>query len=407
MKYLIIIADGMADEGQEELGGKTPLSYANTKTLDRLAKRSKIGRVKTIPDGMEAGSDVAGLTILGYDPKSVYTGRAPIECLGLVEQENSCILLGEEEIAYRMNLVTLTEDEEESDYEKKRMLDHTAGQISTKESKKIMRILQNLFDRMAYQYYTETSYRHLLVGKRTKIEGLIPPHSILGDSIGKHLPKDTTLDFLLRESYRLLNHCSVNDKRRREGKLPANSIWLWGGGEALKLESFYSKYEKRGAMISAVAVLKGIANGSGMTNLTVQGATGTVDTDYGAKARRAIKALLFEPYDFVCLHIEAPDEASHRGDLRGKIHGIEQIDESVIAPIIHAIEQSEKDVRVLILPDHYTLVKQRVHTSVPVPYLIYDSRRSIGNFPAYNEVQADSESVLSDGTKLIEELFSE
>lgn len=404
MKYLILIADGMADEPQKELGGCTPLAYAKTNMLDTLALRSKIGRVKTIPDTMEAGSDIAALTILGYDAKHLYTGRAPLECVGLME-DNPMLVFGKEETAYRMNLVTLSE--EETTYEQKRILDHTAENISTEEAKKIMQILQNLFDRMAYQYYTETSYRHLLVGKRMKIEGLVPPHNILGDPIGNYLPKDPMLNTLVRESYHKLNHCFINEKRRKEGKLPANSIWLWGGGTSLQIDNFYKKYEKRGAMISAVAVLKGIARSSGMTNLTVSGATGTVHTDYRAKAKKAIQALLFEPYDFVCLHIEAPDEASHRGDVKGKVHAIEQIDEFVIKPIIHAIEQSNEEVRVLILPDHYTLVQQKKHVDKPVPYLLYDSRRSIGKFSTYNEEQANSEIVLSDGTKLIEQLFSE
>lgn len=404
MKYMIIIADGMADEELLELHGQTPLAYAKTDTLDMLARRSQMGLVKTIPDGMEPGSDVAGLTILGYDPVRYYTGRAPIELLGLAQQEQGSTFLEKGKYAYRMNLVTLSEEEP---YEKKKMIDHTAGQISTKESKEIMENMKNLFDRMAYQYYTETSYRHLLVGRQMGIEGLIPPHNILEKSIENYLPKQKQLRFFMEESYRLLNDCSINEERRKQGKRPANSIWVWGGGEELQLENFFTKYEKRGAMISAVAVFKGIANGSGMTNLTVQGATGTVDTNYGEKAKSAIEALLYTPYDFVCLHIEAPDEASHRGDLQGKIYAIEQIDKKIIRPIIEAVEQSEEEVRILVLPDHYTFVKTKVHGNLPVPYLLYDSRRSIGNFFAYNEVQADSGNVISNGTDLIKTLFSE
>ena len=404
MKYMIIIADGMADEEMQELKWKTPLAYAKTTTLDRIANCSKIGLVKTIPDGMKAGSDVAGLSILGYDPKRYYTGRAPIELLGIFDHKENVPRLSIGNHAYRMNLVTLSEEE---CYEEKRMIDHSAGNISTEESKEIMKIMKNLFDRMAYQYYTETSYRHLLVGKKMEIEGLIPPHNILGQRIKPYLIENKILNYLMKESYQLLNTCSVNEERRKQGKHPANSIWIWGGGDQLQLENFFTKYEKRGAMISAVAVLKGIANGSGMTNLTVQGATGTVDTNYGEKAKRAIKALLYEPYDFVCLHIEAPDEASHRGDLYGKIHAIEQIDQQVIAPIIHAIEEKGEEVRLLILPDHYTFVKTRTHGDFPVPYLLYDSRRSIGSFLEYNEMQAGSESLLSNGVDLIKELFSE
>lgn len=404
MKYMIIIPDGMADEGIIELRGKTPLCYARTPHLDALARRSEIGLVKTIPDEMEAGSDVAALTILGYDPKIYYTGRAPMELLGLLGREEGILGLGKGEYAYRMNLVTLSEEER---YEEKRMLDHSAGQISTEEAKEIIKNMKNLFDRMAYWYYTETSYRHLLVGKQMGIEGLIPPHNILEKPIGHYLPEKKELRFLMEESYRLLNDCSVNEERRKQGKRPANSIWIWGGGEELQLENFFTKYEKRGAMISAVAVLKGIANGSRMTNLTVQGATGTVDTNYGEKAKCAIRALLHDPYDFVCLHIEAPDEASHRGDLQEKIYAIEQIDQRIIGTIVEAVEQSGEDVRILILPDHYTFVKTRVHGRLPVPYLLYDSRRSIGSFFAYNEVQASSGKFLSDGVHLIKKLFSE
>lgn len=406
MKYVIIIADGMADYGQKELDGHTPLSYAKTEMLNDLAKHSEIGLVQTIPEGMEAGSDIAGLTILGYSPKEHYRGRGSIELLGL-DFGLKPIILKEDDVVYRMNLVTVSEEKRMPMFENQKLLDHTAGQISTEEAKKILEKLQKLFDRMGFQYYTETSYRHLLVGNSKKIESLTPPHNILGQHIAPYLPKDKMLYDLMRESYCQLRSCLINRQRKDNGKMPANSIWLWGGGSQYHLENFKNLHKKQGAMVSAVAVLKGIANGCGMVNLMVQGATGTVATNYRAKANRAIFALLEESYDFVCVHIEAPDEASHRGCLEDKIYAIEQIDKNVLMPIVEELKKRNEDFRLLFLPDHYTLVKERVHMADPVPYLLYDSTSSIGNNFAYNEKQTQFMPLLSDGTKLIQKLFSE
>ena len=406
MKYIIVIADGMADEAQKELNGMTPLSYAKTEMLDILAKKSEIGLVQTIPKGMEAGSDIAGLTILGHDAKKQYCGRGSLELLGLnLEQTPSCFT--EKDIVYRMNLVTILEEKNIPNFENCILMDHTAGQISTTEAKEILKNLQKLFDRMGFTYYTETSYRHLLVGNSKKIESLTPPHNILGRRIKPYLPQDGNLYDLMKESYYQLRDCKMNRWRMNNNKLPANSIWLWGGGSQYHLESFKEKYKKQGAMISAVAVLKGIANGCGMVNLAVQGATGTVNTNYRAKAERAIFALLEEAYDFVCVHVEAPDEASHRGCLQDKIYAIEQIDQHIVKPIVRNLEIKKEDFRLLFLPDHYTLVQERVHTSKPVPYLLYDSTSFIQNNFAYNEKQTQFMPLLSDGTKLIQKLFSE
>lgn len=406
MKYIMIIADGMADDTQKELSGMTPLAYAKTEMLDFLAKKSELGLVQTIPKGMEAGSDIAGLTILGYDAKKQYCGRGSLELLGLNSGELS-IELKDKDIVYRMNLVTILEEKNIPNFENGIMMDHTAGQISTEEAKEILKKLQKLFDRMGFKYYTETSYRHLLVGNSKKIESLTPPHNILGQPIKSYLPQDGQLYDLMKESYHQLQNCKINQWRVDNGKFPANSIWLWGGGSQYHLENFKNIHKKQGAMLSAVAVLKGIANGCGMVNLAVQGATGTVDTNYGAKAERAIFALLEESYDFVCVHVEAPDEASHRGCLQDKIYAIEQIDKYILKPIVKNLKIRKEDFRLLFLPDHYTLVKERVHTSKPVPYLLYDSTSFIQNNFAYNEKQTQFMPLLSDGTKLIQKLFSE
>lgn len=404
MKYILVIADGMADSEQELLGGMTPLAYANTKTLDSMAQYGEIGRVQTIPKGMEAGSDVAGLTILGYHAYEDYKGRGSLELLGL-EQEGNSIELGEYDIVYRMNLVQI-ESMLNNKFAEKYMRDHTAGQISTENAKKSLEKLKKLFDRMGFQYYTETSYRHLLVGKSKSMEYLTPPHNILGKKIGSYLPKDRELHYLIKESHRILE-LYLKKEEKNQKKTMANSIWLWGGGSQYHLKHFFDKYKKRGAMISAVAVLKGIANGCGMVNLTVKEATGTVHTNYKAKANRAITALLEEQYDFICVHIEGTDEASHRGDILDKIYGIEQIDKNLLAPIVEKLKEQGEDFRLLFLPDHYTLVQEKIHTDEPVPYLLYDSRSSKCNQIAYNEKQGKLQPLLSDGTKLIQKLFSE
>lgn len=406
MKYIVIIADGLADEGQTELNGRTPLAYAKTEMLDILAKKSEIGLVQTIPEGTEAGSDIAGLTILGYDAKKQYCGRGSLELLGL-NLGQSFSSFTEKDIVYRMNLVTIQENKKIPTFENSILLDHTAGQISTEEAKEILKNLQKLFDRMEFKYYTETSYRHLLIGNSKKIESLTPPHNILGQQIKDYLPQDKMLYNLMKESYHQLRNCKINQWRIDNKKMPANSIWLWGGGSQYHLENFKKKYNKKSAMVSAVAVLKGIAHGCGMVNLTVQGATGTVKTNYEEKAKRAITALLEESYDFVCVHIEAPDEASHRGCLQDKIYAIEQIDRHIVKTIVETLEIKKEDFRLLFLPDHYTLVQERVHTSKPVPYLLYDSKSFVQNNFAYNEKQTQFMPLLSDGTKLIQKLFSE
>ena len=389
MKYILIIADGMADQKLQELGNQTPLQYAKTEAIDALAKRSEIGFVQTIPDGMEAGSDVAGLSIFGYEPQVYYTGRAPLEALGLQ------IPLEPQDIVYRCNLVTLSSERE---YEKRRMIDHMGGEISTVHAKEIIKNLQNVFDRTAYQYYTETSYRHLLVWKHGKIEGLTPPHNILGEQIGNYLPEEEALLSMMKKSDQWLHEQPTGT---------ANSIWFWGGGKRTNLPDFSQKYGKRGAMISAVAVMKGIAAGANLTNITVQGATGTVDTNYGEKAQRALKALIEEQYDFICIHIEAPDEASHRGDANGKIKAIEQIDQKIVKVLVKELDALKINARILILPDHETLVKTRKHTNAKVPYLLYDSRDRLEKNQAYNEEQGCFKQKLLSGTELIERLFSE
>lgn len=388
MKYVVVIGDGMADEPLVAEGGKTPLELANTPMFDQLAQTGEMGLVKTVPEGMEAGSDVANLSILGCDPKRFYTGRAPLEALGLG------IPLQDTDVVYRCNLVTL---EEAKRYEDMRMLDHTADQIATVEAKKIINKMQNVFDRKAYQYYTETSYRHLLVWKHGEIARLVPPHDILGKRIGRYLPKNAVLREIMQESHERLKFCRVN----------VSSIWLWGGGKKGILPSFEKKYHKKAAMISAVAILKGIAAGMGMTNLTVQGATGTFDTNYEEKALRAVKALLEEQYDLVCIHIEAPDAMSHQGDQKRKIKAIEKIDQDIVYTIHEQLKSAQEPFRLLILPDHGTSVIKRCHLNDPVPYLLWDNKEPFGRFSAYNEKQAELGGIyITEGTDLLMRLFS-
>ena len=367
----------MADEPLDELGGRTPLEAARTVNMDSLAKVSEIGMVRTVPAGMAPGSDTANLSVIGYDPKEYYTGRSPLEALSIGAD------MAPDDVSFRCNLVTLSEEEER--YEDRHILDHSSGEISTEEAAELLSALSEGLKREGYTFYVGTSYRHLLIQKNGKVTELTAPHDILTKRIGEYLPEDGVLHEMMVKSYDILKDHPVNKKRRAEGKNPANSAWFWGAGTRPALRSFEEKNGVKGAMISAVDLLKGIAVGAGMDNIIVEGANGGLDTNYAGKAQAAVKALTEDGYDFVYVHIEAPDEMGHQGSFQDKITAIERIDEQIIGPVRTALEDAGTDFRMLILPDHPTPVRVRTHTSDPIPYLLYDSTEYIAGMDTYSE----------------------
>lgn len=380
MKYVIVLGDGMADLPIEELGGKTPLEYADTPTVDRLAAMGEIGMVHTIPDGMQPGSDTANLSVLGYDPAVCYSGRSPLEALSIG------VDMKETDVALRMNFVTLSEEEEY--YETRRILDHSSGEITTEEAEELLKAVRKEFQSEVYRFYVGTGYRHLLIWDRGQVQELTAPHDVLGKPIGQYLPADKELCRMMRASYDILVHHPINQERRRKGQKPANSCWFWGAGTKPALSSFYDKYHLKGAVVSAVDLLKGIAVGASMKVVKVEGANGGLNTNYEGKARAAVDILTKDDYDLVYVHVEAPDEMGHQGDIQKKVQAIEYVDKRVIAPIFAGLKEAKVPFRLLVLPDHPTPVSVRSHTGEDVPYLIYDDTKIQKHSWKYNEREA-------------------
>lgn len=390
----------MADEPIEELGGKTPLEYAETPVMDDLAGRSEVGLACTIPEGMKPGSDTANLAVLGYNPRQYYTGRSPLEALSIG------VDMKEDDIALRTNLVTLSEEEEA--YEDKRILDHSSDEISTEDAAVLLDAVRRELEDDIYHFYAGTSYRHLLIWSKGSVVELTPPHDVLGKRAGDYLPAEEKLCAMQKKSYEILSKHPINLERKAKGLNPANSCWFWGAGTRPSLSSFEGKYHKKGAMISAVDLLKGIAVGTGMTNIHVEGANGGLHTNYEGKAQAAVDALLKDGFDFVYVHVEAPDEMGHQGSAEKKIQAIEYLDERVIRPIREALDASGEPYRLLVLPDHPTPIRVRTHTSDPIPYLLYDSGKELRRIGAYNEREAKISGILVEhGYELIEKLFGE
>lgn len=377
MKYVVVLGDGMADEPLEVLGGQTPLAYAKTPAMDLLAKTGEIGMARTVPEGMSPGSDTANLSIIGYDPQIYYSGRSPLEAL------NIGVSMEEGDVAIRANLVTLSEEEEH--YEEKHLLDHSADEISTEEAAALLEAVKEGLENQEFQFYVGTSYRHCLIWKNGNVVPLTPPHDIREREIKNYLPDEKLLLAMQKESYKILENHPINQKRREMGLNPANSLWFWGAGTKPALTSFEGKFHKKGVMISAVDLLKGIAVGTGMKNVSVEGANGGLHTNYEGKAQAALDALLKEGYDFAYIHVEAPDEMGHQGSVEKKIQAIEYLDERVIKLVKEGLEKSGEDYRLLILPDHPTPIKVKTHTANPVPYLLYDSRKTVEKDGCYNE----------------------
>ncbi len=364
MKYVVVLADGMADLPIAELGGKTPMEYAKTPCMDSLACAGSMGMVKTVPSSMKPGSDVANLSVMGYDPLACYSGRSPLEALSVG------VAMRDSDIVFRCNLVTLSEDEP---YAEKTILDHSSGEISTADADILMDAVREVFQSETFQFYTGTSYRHITIWDRGEILELEPPHDHLGQVIGQYLPENPLFRDMMERSFEILNNHPLNLKRAAEGKNKANSMWFWGAGTKPSLQNFKEKTGLNGTMISAVDLLKGIAVGAGMAVAEVEGATGSLDTNYLGKAEAAVKALLDDKQDFVYIHVEAPDEMGHQGNASHKVQAIEEIDKNVLSVVKKALDDAGEHYRILVLPDHPTPVCIRTHTSDPVPYVLYDS----------------------------------
>ena len=379
MKYIVILGDGMSDEPIEALGGKTPLEAANTPAMDLLATQGEMGMVQNVPAGMAPGSDVANLSVMGYDPKESYSGRSPLEALSLnIDMEP-------DDIVFRVNVVTLTEEEP---YAEKTITDHSAGEISTADAHILMEAIQDAFNNAEFQFYPGTSYRNIMIWKKGKLVSLEPPHDHLTQVIGPYLPKEQVLRDFMERSFDILNKHPLNVQRAAQGKNKANSLWYWGAGTKPSLDGFQAKTGLKGAMISAVDLLKGIAVGSGMTVYNVPGATGSIDTNWEGKAQAAIDALLRDGHDFAYIHVEAPDEMAHQGLTEEKILSIEYLDSRIIAPVKKAMEDAGENFRMLILPDHPNPIRYRTHTGDPVPYVLYDSTLQRKALAHYNEKEA-------------------
>ena len=398
MKYIIVLSDGMAGRPLEELGGKTTLEAADTPNFDRLAEKAEIGLASMVPEGMAPGSDTANLSVMGYDPKIYYTGRSPLEALSIG------VDMAADDVSFRCNLVTLTEDG--GAYEDQKIIDHSSSEISTEDSTVLLEALKEGLKREGYEFYAGTSYRHLLIWKHGKVLELTAPHDILTKTVGEYLPKDLVLLDMMKKSYEILKDHPINVERKKQGLNPANSAWFWGAGTRPALASFEEKTGKKGVMISAVDLLKGIAVGADMDRIIVEGANGGLHTNYEGKADAAIHALLEDGYDFAYVHVETPDEMGHMGSMTDKITAIENVDGRVVARITEAMDQSGEDYRLMILPDHPTPICVRTHTSEPVPYMIYDSRKAIDGIHTYNEKEAaKSTCIWKDGYRLIDHLL--
>ena len=399
MKYIVVLGDGMADEPIESLGGKTPLEYAATERMDALSRKGEVGMVHTIPDGMKPGSDTANLSVLGYDPKKYYSGRSPLEALSIG------VPMKETDIAIRCNIVTISDEEEV--FEEKTIIDHSADEISTEDCAVLLKAVQEKLQNETYQFYVGTSYRHCLIWDKGQVVELTPPHDVLGRKIGQYLPEDPSLRRMMEESYRILRDHPLNVERKRQGLHPANCCWFWGAGTKPMLSGFAETTGKKGLMISAVDLLKGIAVGAGMGVAHVEWANGVLHTNYEGKARAAVDGLLRQGYDFAYIHVEAPDEMGHQGSVERKVQAIEYLDDRVIRPVTEAMDRSGEDYRMLILPDHPTPIRVRTHTADNVPYLLYDSRKDLQSGRLYNEREAANGPFLERGHEIIRYLFSE
>lgn len=411
MKYILVIGDGMADNPVPELDGKTPLEVAHKPFLDKLAKKALLGHALTVPHTLPAGSDVAIMSIFGADPLRYFTGRSPLEAAGCgVSVEPGCT-------GYRCNMVTLEEDAEKPFAEKK-ILSHNAGSIDGETSIAIIQALcadpefRAALDRAGMTIYPTPSFRHMAVQKNGDIQGIVlkPPHDILGQVIGDYRfsgnANAAVLWELMELANRKLEHLPLNETRRAAGKKPANGIWFWAEGTAVQMPSFVEAYHHTGSVISAVPLVHGIGVLSGLKMVTVEGATGEVDTNYAGKLQAAKDALLAGD-EFVCVHLEAADESTHNGRLDHKLLAIRQLDEEILEPLVTWMQEQGMEHRVLVLSDHKTLMTTRTHDGDPVPFMIYDSRKDLGTGLPYTEANGEKGPYVEPATRLMAILFEQ
>lgn len=402
MKYLVLLCDGMADKKNPQiLGGKTPMEMAHKPYIDSLARYAEVGMCKTVADGLKPGSDVANLSVMGYDPYVCYTGRSPLEAASIG------VDLKDTDVALRCNIVTLSDEENYSD---KTMVDYCAGDISTEEAHEIIKTVEEKLGNDIYKFYGGVSYRHCLVVNNgtTDLGEMTPPHDISGKVIGKYLSNNKNakpLIELMIKSYDILKDHPVNLKRRKEGKNEANSIWLWGEGRKPALQNFKEKNGVSAAIVSAVDLLKGIGICAGAETPEVTGATGYLDTDFEGKTNAGIESFK-KGTDLVYLHFEAPDECGHRGECENKIKAIEEIDRRSLKIMLHYLENCGEDYRILIMPDHPTPLETKTHSSAPVPYLIYDSADKKQGVESFTEAAAESTgNFVAHGPDIMEKLL--
>ncbi len=384
MKYLVLLCDGMADYPVDELGGKTPMECAVKPNIDKLAKNGKVGLVKTVADGMKPGSDVANLSVLGYDPAECYTGRSPLEAGSIG------IDMSDTDISFRCNLVTVSDEPE---YDDKTLVDYCSDDISTEEARELIKYLADKFDNDEYSLYSGVSYRHCLIWHNGTLDlgTLTPPHDITGRKIKEYIPSHPNaakLYDMMKKSYDLLKDHPVNKAREARGLRPANSMWFWGEGKKAKLDPFMKKFGLKASMISADDLLKGIGKFSEMNVVSVDGATGYLDTNFEGKANAAINE--FERgQDFVYIHVEAPDECGHRHEIQNKVKAIEYIDKLILEPVLAALDKYD-DYKVLVCPDHPTPLALKTHTNDAVPFVIYQKSKKVNGVDTLNEKTAKS-----------------
>ncbi|MBR2404792.1 MAG: cofactor-independent phosphoglycerate mutase [Clostridia bacterium] len=403
MKYIVILADGMADYPVDELGGKTPMQVAHKPNIDSLAAKSEVGLAYNVPESLSPGSDVANLSAMGYDPLKCYTGRSPLEAVSMG------IDIKPTDMIFRCNVVNITEDEE--NYEDKIITDHSADEISTEEARELILAVAEAFSDDKFSFYPGVSYRHALVWDNGPDEfDLTPPHDVLERRVGDYLPKGINgapLAEMMKKSYDILNNHPVNLARAQRGLKKANSIWIWGEGRKPSLENFESLHGIKGSVISAVDLIKGIGICAGLESIDVEGATGNIHTNFDGKAKACLDAIT-SGSDYVFVHMEAPDECGHRAEIENKVKSIELIDEKVVGFLIGELKKQGIDFRMMILPDHPTPLALRTHTRDAVPYLIYDSTKALGDGIASftEETAAKAGLVVKEGYKLMERLLS-
>ncbi len=383
MKYLVLLCDGMADYPVEELGGRTPMECAEKPVMDKLAKKSKVGLVKTVADGLKPGSDVANLSVLGYDPMVCYTGRSPLEAGSIG------IDMKDTDISFRCNLVTVSDEEK---YEDKTLVDYCADDISTAEAKELIEFLAKEFDNDEFRLYSGVSYRHCLIWNNGTLDlgNLTPPHDITGRKVTEYVPNHENAQKLydmMKKSYNLLKDHPVNKAREERVLRPANSMWFWGEGKRAALEPFKEKFGVKGSMISAVDLLKGIGKFSEMNVVSVEGATGYIDTNFEGKANAAIEEFK-NGSELVYVHVEAPDECGHRNEVQNKVKSIGLIDKLILTPVLSYLENSGEDFKILICPDHPTPLCLKTHTNDAVPFMIYHKNGEIDGVDTFNEKTA-------------------